>query len=52
MRSLLVHPNNLKIEREWGRMCLVLLPDSQAIRWSLDAKSDTGSHEDKQRNES
>lgn len=40
VRSLPVHPDDLEIEREWGRMCLILLPDSQAIRWSLDAKSD------------
>ena len=52
MRGLPVHPNNLEIEREWGRMRLVLLPDSQAIRWSLDAESDADSHEEKQRNES
>ncbi len=52
MRSLPVHPDDLEIEREWGRMCLVLLPDSQAIQRSFDAESDADSNDGKQRKDS
>ena len=52
MRSLPVHPDDLEVEREWGWMCLVLLPDSQAIGWSFDAESDADSDNGKQRKDS
>ena len=52
MRSLPVYPDDLEVERERGRMCLVLLPDCQAIRWSLDAESDADSDDKKQREDS
>ena len=52
MANLPVHPDDLEIERERGRMCLVLLPNSQAVRWSLNAESDADSDYEEQRQKS
>ena len=39
-RNSPVEGGTLGVEREWSGMRLVLIPDSLAIRWSLDAEQD------------